>query len=111
MSTSDPPLKLKSNLPDDPEQVQLERYVAVAGNDVRRRARIPVLTDEVDPEFVLRTYDEFRDICDAARLSLGTGALKFEYFRQTLRGQARRHWDAVLTEVCLLYTSPSPRDS
>ena len=34
MSTADAPLKLKSNLPDDPEQVQLECYVEVTGNDV-----------------------------------------------------------------------------
>ena len=44
MSTADPPLHLKTNLPCELEQAQLERYVTVGGDNVRRRCRVPVMT-------------------------------------------------------------------
>ena len=46
----DPPIHLKTKLPATLETVQLERYVTVGGNDVRRRVRVPLITDELDPE-------------------------------------------------------------
>ena len=58
-----------------------------------------MIPDETDPEHACRTYDEFTDLTDAPRLGLNTGALKFEFFRQCMRGQARRHWDGVLGEI------------
>ena len=99
--TADPPLKLKTEIPDELEQVQLERYVKVGGNDVCHRARVPVMTDEVDPELALRVHDEFRNVQANTRLHLNNGALKFEYYRQCLRRQARCHWDAVLLDDTL----------
>ena len=80
MSTVEPPLKLKSELPSELEQTQLERYVTVGPDNVRRRACIPIIDGEVDPELALRIVMEFFDATIGTRLSLTTGALKFEYF-------------------------------
>ena len=96
VAAENPPIYLKTTLPDTLETVQLERYVTVAGNDVRRRARVPVITNEVEPELACRVYDEFRDVCAQERLNLTSGTLKFEFWRQCLAGQARNHWDAVV---------------
>ena len=46
------------------------RYVTVHGNDVRRRARCPIIGNEIEPELAMRVFDEFRDICGVNRLSL-----------------------------------------
>jgi hypothetical protein len=62
--------------------VQLERYVTVDGNNVRRRAQCPVITNEKDPELACKVYEEFSDICTDGRLHLNSGPLKFEFFHQ-----------------------------
>ena len=79
--------------------VQLERYVTVGGNDVRRRAKAPTIADEALPELALYVYQEFMDIAGQSRLSLTTGVTRFEFFRQVLMGTARSHWDAATAEV------------
>ena len=89
------PLSLKTKLADLLTTAQLERYVNVAGNQVRRRCRCPVIGNEQDPELACKVYEEFVDIATDHRLSLDTGPLKFEYFRQCLAGQARSAWDAA----------------
>ena len=96
MSDVAPPISMKSKLPTLLETVQLERYVTIGGHDVRRRAKVPVMADESDPEMACRVYEEFRDVRTADRLSLTAGSMLFEYWRQCLGGQARRHWDAIL---------------
>jgi hypothetical protein len=96
MTTVDPPMTLKTNLPDRLYTVQLERYVDVGGNQVRRRVHVPVITNENDPEMACKVYEEFRDAAGDGRLHLDTGALKFEFFRQCLAGSARSHWDAIV---------------
>ena len=96
MSTAHPPIFLKSALEDHLETVQLERYVTVGDHDVRRRARVPIVGNETEAELVCRAYQEFEDVCRASRLSLGTGVLKYEFWRQCLQGQARSHWDSVV---------------
>ena len=96
---STPPIHLKTALQEPLESVQLERYVTVAGNDIRRRARCPIITDEIDPEMACRVFHEFTDISGVSRLSLTTGPLKFEFWRQCLGGQARSHWDSIVPDL------------
>ena len=96
MSSVEPPILLKTKLAELLATVQLERYVNVAGNNVRRRARCPMINNENDPELACKVYEEFTDICTAERFDLNTGALKFEFFRQCLAGQARSHWDVAV---------------
>lgn len=93
----EPPCLLKTTLPHDLNTVQLERYVTVGGNQVRRRIDAPTIGDELDPELALRVYQEFLDICNVSRLHLSTGQLRFEFFRNCLGGQARNHWDAAVS--------------
>ena len=97
--SSTAPISLKTNVLSSLETVSLERYVTVAGNQVRRRARIPFMNDEIDPELACRVYDEFCDVASASRLSLNSGTLKFEFWRQCLQGQARRHWDSIVPDL------------
>ena len=78
------PIGLKTKLPDLLTTVQLERYVTVGGNQVRRRARCPLISEENDAELACRVYEEFVDICTQNRFHLNTGPLKFEYFCQCL---------------------------
>ena len=88
MSTNTP-IPLKSSILDELATAQLERYVTVGRNDIRRRAKVPIITDEIDPELACRVYDEFNDVA--------SNALKFEFWRQCLAGQARAHWDALIS--------------
>ena len=89
------PIGLKSKLGEIlMNTVQLERYVTVGANQVRRRARVPVIRDEIDPELPCKVYEEFLDVCKDERLQLNDGPLKFEFWRQCLLGQARSFWDA-----------------
>jgi hypothetical protein len=96
MATVDPPMTLKTNLPDRLYTVQLERYVDVGGNQVCRRVHVPVITNKNDPEMACKVYEEFRDAAGDGRLHLDTGALKFEFFHQCLAGSTRSHWDAIV---------------
>ena len=96
MSIVEPPILLKTKLPDLLPTVQLERYVNVGGNHVRRRARCPLINNENDAELACKVHEEFLDICTADRFDLNTGALKFEFFRQCMTGQARAHWDVAV---------------
>ena len=93
------PVKLKSSVDSAYNTVQLERYVAVGGHDVRRRVSAPTMEDEIEPEVPLTIYHEIQDICGPSRLHLNTGVLKFEHFRQMLRGNSRTHWDEAAQEV------------
>ena len=95
MTSLEAPLLLKSRL-TDVSTIQLERYVLVAGNDVRRRAKCFIMTDELDPELACKVYEEFVDVATDNRLHLSTGPLKYEFFRQCLGGQARAHWDTIV---------------
>ena len=97
MTTVDPPILLKSKLPDLLTTVQLERYVVdAAGNNVRRRVRCPVISNESDPELACKVFEEFSDISADSHLDLSTGDLKFEFFRQCLGGSSRAHWDVAV---------------
>ena len=95
MSSVEPPIQIKTKLPDILPTVQLERYVTVGANHVRRCARCPLINNEVDPELACRVVEEFMDIATDTRLHLDDGPLKFEFFRQCLSGQARAHWDVA----------------
>ena len=81
--------------------VRLERMVpGGVGNPAnKRRATCPLISDSVDPEWVLKVVKEFNDTFPAGRLSLNTGALRFEYFRQLLSGGALRKWDVEANAV------------
>ena len=96
--TSTAPIELRSKVPEEQPMAQLERYVNVGGAQTRRRAQIPIVEDEEDPKVCCKLYKEFLDLIDASRLNLSTGALRFEFFRQCLRGGARDNWDSVLTD-------------
>ena len=63
----------------------------------RRRAQVPFITDELDPERAIRVLTEFLEICGNERLHLNTGANRFIFFHQVLFGEARKHCDDVLT--------------
>ena len=99
MSSVEPPILLKTKLPEILATVQLERYVNVTGNNVRRRARCPMINNENDPELACKVYEEFRDISTTERLDLNSGPLKFEFFRQCMTGQARAHWDVAVANA------------
>ena len=99
MSTSEPPLFLKTQLPSPLTTTTLERYVTVGGNQVHRRATIPLIVDQTDPELPLKVVIEFRAIQADTRLHLNTGQLRFEFFPQCPQGQARENWNAVLTDI------------
>ena len=93
------PLFLKTQLPEPSamEHAQLERYVTdAAGNHVRRRARVLLVSNQTDPELACKVMEEFNNIATATRLNLNTGELKFEFFRQCLGGAARLHWDVAV---------------
>lgn len=92
----DPPIFLKSTLPEHRDVVQLERWVTVQGNDTRRRVNAPSIADELDPEMACRVFAEFEDYSGATQLNLSTGALKFEFWRKVLKGVARDFWDSVI---------------
>ena len=62
MSAVDAPIGLKSQLQEPFMMQQLERFVTVGGNDVRRCARCPVISSEIDPELACKVYEEFVDI-------------------------------------------------
>ena len=96
----DPPINLSSKLPDNIQTVRLERMVPIAGGAaVKRRATCPLISDSVDPEWVLKVVHEFRDTIPAGRLGLNTGALRFEFFRQLMSGGALRKWDLEASAV------------
>ena len=99
MSSVEPPILLKTKLPEILPTAQLERCVTVAGNHARRRARCPMINNENDPELACKVYEEFQDICTAERLDLNTGPLKFEFIRQCMTGQARAHWDVAVANA------------
>ena len=80
MTSVEPPILLKSKLPELLTTVQLERYVTVGANQVRRRVRCPVMSNEIDPELACRVYEEFLDIASEPCLHLDTGNSKFEFF-------------------------------
>ena len=96
MTSVDPPIVLKTKLPDILPTVQLERSVNVGGNQVRRLAQCPLINNEIEPELACKVYEEFQDICTQPHFHLDDGPLKFEYFRQCLAGQARAHWDVAV---------------
>ena len=56
------------------------------------------MEDEVIPELALYLYMEFKDAAREDMLDLDTGVLKYEHFRQLLRGAARTHWDAAIPD-------------
>ena len=96
---SNVPVLIKTQVPEDPKTVLLERYVTVGGHDVKRRAKAPVIEDQSSPELALYVHHEFMDLAGTSQLSLTTGILRFEYFRQVLKGTAQTHWDAAALNV------------
>ena len=98
MTTVEPALALKTSLLPEGElpKAFLERYVPVAGNNARRRAQCPLITNETDAELACEVFEEFTDIATANRFDLNDGPLRFECFRQCLAGQARAHWDVAV---------------
>ena len=96
---SNVPVRIKTQITEEPKTVQLERFVTVAGNDVKRRLKCPVIEDQACPELALYINHEFMEAAGTTQLSLTTGALRFEFFRQVLKGTARSHWDAAAESV------------
>ena len=96
------PLFLKTQLPEPSamEHAQLKRHMTdAAGNHVRRRARVLLVSNQTDPELACKVMEEFNDIAAPARLNLNTGELKFEFFRQCLA--------SVRLTLCRCVTPPS----
>ena len=46
-------VRIKTQITEEPKTVQLERFVTVAGNDVKRRLKCPVIEDQACPELTL----------------------------------------------------------
>ena len=106
MSRVEPPMKLKTELEAVLTTATLSRYVQdAAGNNVKRMATVPRMVDECEPELALRVVDEFFSVVTGSRLSLTSGASKFEFFPQVLAGQARRHWDAAAAPFAATQTN------
>ena len=95
MNDSKAPILLKTPENENRIMAPLEIYVTVGGHDVKRRANVPMMVDEVDAESACKTYEEFIDISITKRMHLSTGVLNFEIWIQCLGGQARRHCDAI----------------
>ena len=72
---------------------------------------------KISPEYDVLIIDDMIDtagtICNAARTAKENGALSVKAIatHPVLSGPAiKRLTDSVISKVCLLYTSPSPRD-
>ena len=85
--------------PTSIQTVTLTRSVLNNGVNEKRKAVIPFLSDEREPELILRLIRDFMSLYPASRLSLNTGASRFEYFRLSLGGIARDNWDTDATAV------------
>ena len=101
------PVLLQTQIPSDVKHVDIERFVPQPYGDkpIRKKKKLPSMEDEVLPELALYVYMEFMDAAREDMLNLDTGALKYEHFRQLLRGTARMHWDAAIPD------EPSPSDA
>ena len=95
-----PPFLLKSKMPPPAEirRIQVVRYVTVAGVNEKRVQYLPQIVDEDEPEFACRVYFDFLDACVPAKLSCGTGTLKFATFSNLLQGAAAEKWQSALDE-------------
>ena len=71
----------------------ISRKVTVDGVHEKRSATLPFLSDETEPEVVLRLFKDYADVFPASRMNLTTGILRFEFLRQCLGGVARDQWD------------------
>ena len=91
MNDSKAPILLKPRENENRIMDPLKRYVTVGGHDLKRRANVPMMIDEVDAESVCKTYEEFVNISIPTRMHLNTGVLKFEIWRQCLGGKSRRN--------------------
>ena len=82
MTTVEPALVSKTSLLPKGElpKAFLERYVPVGGNNVRRRAQCPLITNETDAELACKVFEEFTDILTDNRFDLNTGPLRLECF-------------------------------
>ena len=96
MNDSKAPILLKPPENENRIMAPLERYVTFGGNDLKRKANVPMMVDEVDAESACNAYEEFVDISITTRMHLNTGVLKFGIWRQCLGEQARIHWDAIM---------------
>ena len=98
MMTVEQALVLKTSLLPEGElpKAFLERYVPVGGNNVRRRAQCPLITNETDAELACKVFEVFVDIATANCFNLNTGPLRFKCIWQCLAGQARAHWDVAV---------------
>ena len=104
---SNVPVLLQTQIPSDIQQVDMERFVPQPHGDkpIRKKKKLPSMEDEAIPELALYVFMEFQDAAREDMLDLDTGALKYEHFRQLLRGTARMHWDAAIPN------EPNPSDA
>ena len=70
MKDSKAPILLKPPENENRIMAPLERYVTVGGHDVKRRANVPMMVDEVDTESACKTYEEFVDNSIPTRMHL-----------------------------------------
>ena len=94
------PVLLQTQIPSGLQYVDMERFVPQEDNTrpVRKKKKLPSMEDEAIAELALYVYVEFEDATRPDMFNPDTGPLKYEHFRQLLRGTARMHWDATLTE-------------
>ena len=59
---SNVPLRVKTQITEEHKTVQLERFDTVAGKDVKRRLKCPVIEDQACPELTLYMHHEFMEV-------------------------------------------------
>ena len=92
------PVLLQTQIPSGLQYVDMERFVPQEDDarPVRKKKKLPSIEDESIAELALYVYVEFEDATRADMFHLNTGPLRYEHFRQLLRGTARMHWDAAV---------------
>ena len=84
-------LFLETNKEDEQEHkyIKLTRMV----NQEKRIAKLPLIRNSDDVEFILKLLVEFDDAATEGWLHLNTASLKFAFFRQTLEDTIKIDWD------------------
>jgi hypothetical protein len=96
-----PPIKYISTLPDPSahQLVRIKRTVPIGGVNQKRKCDIIKLTDESDPEAIIRTIVSYHEACQHGKLNITSGADRFAYMPNCFGGVATSNWEVVLGEV------------
>ena len=97
-----PVIPFKPNIPIwNYQKITLSETVNVgtlANPDHQKKKEEVFYCDGQDIEYIIRTVDEFKDVCTASRLSITNGPTKFAASRRCLGNDVRDNWDAKRTD-------------